>query len=268
MTKLEKLKAILAGMDSVLVAYSGGADSTFLVKVASLSVAGKVIAVTAVSATYPKKELSAAAGNARRIGVRHVVIKTSEVSKRAFSANTTERCFVCKSELFSKLRRMAEGRGTGFVLDASTVSDEKDFRPGNRAKKRFGIRSPLAEAGLTKDDIRRYSRKMGLATWDKPSAACLASRIPYGTKITPALLRRVDQAERFFRHLGCGQVRVRDYTTLARIEVSGSDLARIVENRTRVVTRLKALGYHYVTVDLEGYRTGSMNEVVKKEVRQ
>jgi uncharacterized protein len=261
--KLTKLSTILRKMGSVVVAYSAGADSTFLLKVAWDCLGDKVLAVTADSPTYPQQELNCAKKIARQFGVRHKVIKTSEFKDRRFVSNSQNRCYYCKSELFSKLKRIARQNNLRFVIDASNLSDKQDFRPGSLAKRELGVRSPLQEAGFTKEDIRQASRKLGLVTWDKPAQACLASRVPYGVKLLPQVLRRINRAESYLRKIGFRQVRLRHYNGLCRIEVLKNDLPALMRKRALIVAKLKKLGYHYVTLDLEGYRTGSMNEVIK-----
>ena len=264
MDKLEKLKNILKRMGSCLLAYSGGLDSTFLLKVASDCLGNKLLAVTADSPTYPKAELVFSRKMARALKARHLVIKTCELSDRRFSANPVNRCYYCKRELFTKLKNLGLEYKLNFVIDASNASDKKDFRPGKRARAELGVRSPLEEAGFTKDDIRRYSRRFGLASFNKPAQACLASRIPYGTKISSLLLKRIDQAEVFLKRCGFKQVRLRHYSGLCRIEVEPKEINRLINKRSLIVKRLKQLGYVYVTLDLEGYRTGSLNEMIKK----
>jgi uncharacterized protein len=226
--------------------------------------ADKVLAVTAVSATYPKGELAKARALAKQIGARFKVVRTGELNNKKFTANPITRCYFCKQELFLKLIDLAKQNKLNFVLEASSLSDRQDYRPGNLAKGELKIKSPLIEAGFSKEDIRRLSKKLGLSSWDKPSLACLASRIPYGVKITVSLLKRIDQAERFLSSLGFKQVRLRHYDNFCRIEVDKSDLCRLLDRRERIVKRLKNLGYNYITVDLEGYRTGSLNEVINK----
>ncbi len=260
MSKLKRLKSILKRMDSVLIAFSGGVDSTFLLKIAKdLLSKDKIMAVTAASAIYPKKELLFSKKMAKQLGVRHKIITTHELKDKRFILNPVNRCYFCKNELFSGLKRLAKKSGLRFVADASNVSDKSDFRPGALAKNKLGIRSPLQEAGLTKKEIRFFSRKIGLQTWDKPALACLASRVPYGTKISLRLLKRINQAECFLSARGFRQVRVRDYGIFCRIEVLKKELPRLFSMHNQVVDKFKKLGYNYVTVDLEGYRTGSIN---------
>ena len=263
--KLVCLKRIISGYKSCVVAFSGGQDSAFLLKICALVLPrDKFLAVTAVSQTYPKAELAKAKILAKEVGARIKVIRTQELDNKKFYDNSVKRCYFCKQELFSKLSVIAKRNKFNFVLDASNISDQYDYRPGNIAKSEFGIRSPLQEVGFSKQDIRKLSKKLGLSSWDKPSLACLASRIPYGIEITAVILKRIDQAEEFLTTLGFKQVRLRHYNGLCRIEVDRRDIPRLLKKHKVIVSKLKKIGYNYITADLEGYRTGSLNEVIKK----
>lgn len=260
-----KLEEILGQLGSVVVAYSGGVDSTLLLKVCLDTLgAGNVLAVTATSETYPSQERDAAVRTANLLGARHRLIETSELAIAAFADNPPDRCYHCKRELFAKLKEIANEEGLSHVVDGANYDDLSDHRPGRRAARELGVHSPLQEAGLAKPEIRTLSRQLELATWDKPSFACLASRFPYGTQISAKDLARVDQAEDFLRRLGIGQLRVRHHGATARIEVAAHDIPRLIAKETResIVAHFQQLGYTYISVDLAGYRTGSMNEAL------
>lgn len=263
--KLQRLNHILSAYGTCLIAYSGGVDSALLVFLAYRCLGPEnVLAVTARSASLPREELQCAQKFARRHGIPHVVITTDEFGDKRFVANTRDRCFYCKSELFLRLKRLAVRRRFAVVAEASTLSDAGDYRPGSRAKERHGVRSPFIEAGFSKETVREVSRQLRLPTWDKPSAACLASRIPYGTPVSDENVGKVYRAEKFLHTLGFREVRVRHYGALCRIEVPVADFGRLIKGRTRLIARLKKIGYTYVTFDLEGLRSGSMNELLRK----
>lgn len=266
--KLQRLKNTLKELKRVVVAYSGGVDSTFLLKAAYDTLGPEnVLAVTALSPTYPANERKLAEKLASQMGARHVFLRTQELKDENFIANSALRCFYCKKELFGKLKILARKYKINWVVDASNLDDLKDYRPGTKAKRIFGIRSPLQEAGFRKKDIRSRAQKLGLPNWQKEAQACLASRIPYGQEIKKDRLLRVARGEKFLRRLGLKDVRLRDYDSLARIELNPADLAKVIKNRRLVIAKLKKLGYLYVTVDLEGYRTGSMNLILKQKVK-
>ena len=268
-TKLEILKEHLTSLKSVLIAFSGGVDSTFLLKVAKDVLKDNVIAVTATSSTYPKRELEEARKYAESMGVRHIIIESEELHIRGYSQNPVNRCYYCKKELYSKLKKVAEENGVGYILDGSNFDDIGDYRPGMKAARELGIISPLKEAGLTKEDIRTYSKQMGLPTWNKPSFACLSSRFPYGNEINSKKLKMVEDAEQFLLDIGFRQVRVRHHGEIARIEVAPEERAKFFDLNImdKVGKQLKKLGFTYVTLDLLGYKTGSMNAVLEEKYK-
>ncbi|MDK2919419.1 MAG: pyridinium-3,5-biscarboxylic acid mononucleotide sulfurtransferase [Candidatus Petromonas sp.] len=263
--KLQKLQEILKELDSAVVAFSGGVDSTFLLKVAHDVLGENVIAVTATSSTYPERELKEAIKYAKEFKVRHEIIESEELDIDGFAKNPTNRCYYCKHELFSKLREVAKQNNIKYVLDGSNYDDIGDFRPGMEAAKELKVISPLKEAKLTKEDIRMLSKNMNVPTWDKPAFACLSSRFPYGQEITAEKLKMVELAEQFLLDMGFKQVRVRHHGEIARIEVSRNEREKFFEAdiMDTIGAEFKKIGFTYVTLDILGYRTGSMNEVLK-----
>jgi len=261
--RLADLERTIAGMGSVIVAYSGGVDSTFVAAVAREVLGKRALAVTGVSPSVPPSEVEEAKALARGIGIAHELIDTREMDDPEYVANSPARCFHCKDELYGHLAAIARERGFACVIDGCNLDDTGDFRPGRRAAAAHGVRSPLVEADLTKDDVRTLSRERGLPTWDKPAMACLSSRIPYGTPVTVEALGRIGDAEAYLRSLGVRQLRVRHHDDVARIEADEAGLALLIARRAEVVERLKALGYLYVTLDLSGYRSGSLNAALQ-----
>ena len=262
--KLEHLRAALREIGSAVVAFSSGVDSTFLLRVAHEELGERVVAATIRSHTFPKRELDEAAAFCRAEGVRHKIIDSEELDIPGFAENPPDRCYHCKRELFSKLLAFARENGLAAVLEGSNLDDDGDYRPGRRAIRELGIVSPLHEAGLTKTEIRALSREMGLPTSDKPSFACLASRFPYGERITAAALERVERAEQWLLDAGLGlkQLRVRSHGDLARIEVPPDAIPRLAARAAEIAAAFKDIGFAYVALDLRGYRTGSMNETL------
>lgn len=268
--KYERLRAILSGMESVCIGYSGGVDSTLLLAVAHDVLGGHTLAVIGRSATYPTREFEEASELAEQIGARTIIVNTEETDVLKFRENPPDRCYFCKTELFGKLESIAQQEGMRWIADGTIMDDVGDFRPGMKAKDEKNVRSPLLEAELSKTEVREISKHLGLSTWDKPSFACLSSRFPYGMEITRENLDRIDRAETLLRDRGFRTFRVRFHDArTARIELAIEDLRRIIDEAVRrdVVASLKELGFLYVTLDLQGYRTGSMNEVLPASLR-
>jgi len=262
--KYDRLKEIIKEAGSAAVAFSGGVDSTFLLKVCGDLLGDRALAVTARSETYPERELKQSEELAQQIGARQIIIASEELDIPGFSENPPNRCFFCKQELFTKVKRIAEEQGIRWVFDGTNGDDSQDFRPGRQAATQLGVRSPLEEAGLGKEEIRTLSKLLGLPTWDKPSFACLSSRFPYHTKITSSALQQVGKAENYLWNLGMRVFRVRHHDTIARLELGAREMRMTCEDDIRepLVRHFKSLGYTYVTLDLQGYRTGSMNETL------
>ena len=267
--KIKRLRASLREIGSAAVAFSSGVDSTFLLRVAHEELGDRAVAVTVRSPLIPPHELDDAAAFCRQEGIRHEVIDFDALSAPAVVANPPDRCYHCKKEVFGLILAFARGAGLAAVLEGSNLDDDGDYRPGRRAIRELGVRSPLHEAGLTKEEIRVLSREMGLPTWSKPSFACLASRFPYGERLTVAALERVERAERWLREeLGLTQLRVRSHGDLARIEVPPDDIPRLAARAAEIAAAFKGLGFAYVTLDLQGYRTGSLNETLAAKERK
>jgi uncharacterized protein len=267
------LRSLLASYESMIVAFSGGADSAYLAWAATGVLGRSVLCVTADSPSYPDRHRRLALAVAQEAGLRHEIIETSELDREDYRSNPTNRCYYCKHELYTKLTAMAAERGFAVIADGSNADDRGDYRPGRQAAREFGVRSPLDEAGLTKEEIRELSRRAGLRTWNEPASACLSSRIPYYSEVTREKLRAIERAEDVLRDLGFRVFRVRHHelaasdgtgstATLARLEIAGEELARALDTelRARIVQEIRAAGYQHVTIDLQGYRRGSLNE--------
>ena len=263
--KYNDLKVYVKSLGSVAVAFSSGVDSTFLIKVAHDVLGDKAIAVTARSCSFPERELNEAIAFTKANGIVHMIVDSEELEIEGFTENPVNRCYLCKHELFSKMKDIADKNGFQEVVEGSNMDDLGDYRPGLTAIKELEIKSPLRQADLSKDEIRQLSKELGLPTWEKQSFACLSSRFPYGESITRGKLKMVDEAEQLLLDLGFRQVRVRHHETLARIEISEDQFPKIMDKEVRdqISTRFKEIGFTYVSLDIAGYRTGSMNETLK-----
>ncbi len=268
--KFQILKDNMKKRGSAAIAFSGGVDSTFLVKVAHEVLGDNMIAITATSSTYPERELKEAIQYAKDLGARHLIISSEELDIEGFASNPKNRCYFCKKELFSKINAIAKENNVEYVFDGSNIDDDGDYRPGMQAARELEVISPLKEAKLTKEDIRILSKELGLPTWDKPAFACLSSRFPYGNQITAPKLKMVEEAEQFLLDMGIRQVRVRHHGEIARIEVAPVERVQFFDTAVmdRIGERFKKIGFTYVTLDMLGYRTGSMNEVLTEEEKK
>jgi uncharacterized protein len=263
--KAARLHDILAGYRSVLIAFSGGVDSAYLAIAAARALGTRALAVTADSPSYPDAHRQLALTIARDFGFAHEMIRTAELERPEYRANPANRCYYCKDELYSHLAALARTRGLAIVVDGNNADDRGDYRPGRQAAREHGVRSPLDEADLTKDDVRALARDAGLASWDQPASACLSSRIPYGQPVTDERLRQIERAEEVLRGLGFSIFRVRHHDTVARLEIARAEMSRALDPdvNAALVSALKAIGYQYVSLDLQGYRLGSLNEALR-----
>jgi pyridinium-3,5-biscarboxylic acid mononucleotide sulfurtransferase len=263
--KLARLQKLLASYGSAAVAYSGGVDSSLLALLAKEALDENHLAVTAASQTYTAGELKQAKAIARKFGINLLVLKTDEINDPKFSSNPTDRCYHCKKHLFDAIRSVAAQKGIKYILDGSNADDASDFRPGRRAAEERGIKSPLLEAGLTKNEIRKIAKSKGLPNWDHPANACLASRIPYGVRIDAATLKQIEKAERSLAELGLKTYRVRHHGQVARIEADPGEFDKIIRNRTKLASAIKMAGYKFAALDLTGYQTGCFNPAKRKK---
>lgn len=263
--KAARLQEILGGYGSVLVAFSGGVDSAYLAIAAAEALGPKALAVTADSPSYPDTHRQLALTIARDFNLAHEMIHTAELDNPEYRANPANRCYFCKDELYGRLSEFARARGFAVIVDGNNADDRGDYRPGRQAAREHGVRSPLDEAGLTKDEIRELCQQAGLKSWNEPASACLSSRIPYGSEVTDAALRQIEQAEQVVRNLGFRIFRVRHHDTVARLEIARAEMPRALDPavNAQLVESIKALGYQYVSLDLQGYRLGSLNEALR-----
>lgn len=261
--KLEKLISYLKGLDSLAIAFSGGVDSTFLLYIATKCIKGKLVAVTSTSPIHKKRELQDARLIAQNLKVDHILIDTKELSMPEFVTNDKSRCYYCKKNLFKNIRNIIEKKGVFYIADGANIDDMQDYRPGHRAAKEYGVLSPLVYAEFKKEEIRGIAKKIGLNVWNKPSSPCLATRIPYGHKVTQDKLEMVERAENLLKDMGYKEVRVRHYGDMARIEVPESEIEEIARMREKILKEFKNLGFLYVALDMEGFISGKLNRIIQ-----
>ena len=268
--KEERLRELFRTLDSVIVAYSGGVDSSYVAYVANEVLGPRAVCITGQSASLPSYQKAEIKNVVEKFGFHHEIIRTDELENPNYSANNADRCYFCKDELYNKLESVARSRGIQYIVDGSTIDDLDDYRPGRQAAKQHEVRSPLIEVGLNKSEVRELSRRATLPTWDKPASPCLSSRIAYGTTVTIERLNKVDRGEEILREFGFREFRVRHHDTLVRLEIAASEMERVLRKDMveQLAARFRELGFKYVTLDLQGFRSGSMNEALPIEIKR
>ena len=268
--KEERLRELFRALDSVIVAYSGGVDSSYVAYVANEELGPRAVCITGQSASLPSYQNAEIKNVVEKFGFHHEIIRTDELENPNYSANDANRCYFCKDELYNKLESVARSRGIQYIVDGSTIDDLDDYRPGRQAAKQHEVRSPLIEVGLSKSEVRELSRRATLPTWDKPASPCLSSRIAYGTTVTIERLNKVDRGEEILREFGFREFRVRHHDTLVRLEIAASEMDRVLRKEVveQLAARFRELGFKYVTLDLQGFRSGSMNEALPIEIKR
>jgi len=261
--KLQKLISYLKGLDSLAIAFSGGVDSTFLLYIAKEHIKGKLVVITSTSAIHKKRDIEDARLIAQDLGIEHFTVDTEELLIKEFIINDKNRCYYCKKNLFEKISKIAKEKGISYIAHGANLDDMQDYRPGHKAAKEYGILSPLVYAGFKKEEIRKIAMEMGIKIWNKPASPCLATRIPYGQRITRDKLEMVDRAEDLLQHMGYNEIRVRHYGNMAKIEVPESEIKSVIERREKILKGLKGIGFLYVTLDMEGFISGKLNRIIE-----